>query len=122
MKVIENEQIIKIDCDDTLVIWGSTNPAFEEVIVIDPYDGKKLSLHAHAGHIKILKDRKRRGAYIVVWSAGGYRWAEAVVKALGLEEFVDEVSSKPFMYIDDLQAAEILGERLYLGLDSKYGI
>ena len=46
---------------------------------------------------------------------------KAIVEALCLQDYVDVVSSKPFMYIDDLQANDILGERLYLGKDSKYG-
>ena len=69
----------------------------------------------------MLKDRKARGATIHVWSANGYQWALAVVRALELEAYVDFVQSKPTMYVDDLQASEILGERLYLGKDSAYG-
>lgn len=122
MKVIESEQLIYIDCDDTLVVWGNEhNPEFKEVEIVDPYDGQKVLLSAHAGHIKVLKDRKKRGSHITVWSASGYQWALAVVAALGLENYVDVVSSKPFMYIDDLEAKEILGERLYLGKNSSYG-
>ena len=122
MKVIENEQLIMIDVDDTLVMWGSENIDYKRVLVEDPYDNKTVELRAHAGHIKVLKDRKARGAFIVVWSAGGYKWAEAVVKALQLESYVDIIASKPFMYIDDKLAEDILGERLYLGANSKYGV
>ena len=121
MTVIENEQLIYIDCDDTLVMWGSDNEDHQYVNIVDPYDGKNVRLRAHVGHIKVLKDRKARGAYITVWSASGYKWAKAIVEALCLQDYVDVVSSKPFMYIDDLQANDILGERLYLGKDSKYG-
>jgi hypothetical protein len=121
MRVIENEQLAMIDCDDTLIMWGSKNKKHPFVTIIDPYDGKKAKVRKHLGHIKVLKDRKVRGAFIVVWSAGGYKWAEAVVKALKLENFVDIIASKPIMYVDDKEAVEILGERLYLGADSKYG-
>lgn len=122
MKVVKNEQLVMVDCDDTLVMWGSENIDYKRVYITDPYDNKTVELRAHAGHIKVLKDRKARGAHVTVWSAGGYKWAEAVVRALNLEEYVDVVSSKPFMYIDDREAADILGERLYLGPNSKYGI
>lgn len=122
MKVIENEQLVYCDVDDTLVMWQDCNPDFKEVKVIDPYDGKEVTLRAHAGHIKVLKDRKSRGAYVTVWSAGGYKWAKAVVDALELTDYVDVVSSKPFMYIDDKIAEDIMGEHLDLGPKSKYGL
>lgn len=121
MKIITNEQLVMVDCDDTLVMWQDCNPEFKPVDIIDPYDGKTVTLKIHAGHLKVLKDRKKRGSFIVVWSAGGYRWAEAVVKALKIEDYVDLIASKPFMYIDDREAADILGEHLYLGHNNKYG-
>lgn len=121
MKVIENEQLVFVDCDDTLVMWVPCNKEFKTVIITDPYDGQKLKLKAHAGHIKVLKDRKARGAFVVVWSAGGYKWANAVVEALGLQDYVDLIASKPFMYIDDKDAEHIMGEHLDLGPNSKYG-
>ncbi len=121
MKVINNEQLIMIDVDDTLVMWGKVKKGKKAIAITSPYDGTQEILRPHKGHIKILKDRKARGACIVVWSHGGYRWAEAVVKALKLESYVDYCASKPFMYIDDTEAENILGERLYLGPDSNYG-
>lgn len=121
MKIINNESNIYFDVDDTLVIWGKIARGQKAVAITDPYDGSQHVLRPHLGHIKVLKDRKKRGCIIHVWSAGGYRWAEAVVKALKLESHVDFVLSKPVMYVDDLQAADILGERLYLGKDSEYG-
>lgn len=121
MNTVKNEQVIFIDVDDTLIIWGKIKRGQKAVAVTNPYDGHQEIVRAHLGHIKILKDRKARGAHIIVWSAGGYAWAGAVVKALGLEKYVDHVMSKPIMYIDDLEAKDILGERLYLGVDSAYG-
>lgn len=121
MQVIRNEMLLKIDVDDTLVIWGKIKRGEKAVAVTDPYSGEQVYLRPHQGHIKVLKDRKARGAHITVWSAGGYLWAQAVVKALNLEKYVDVCSSKPIMYIDDKEAHEILGERLYLGIDNKYG-
>lgn len=119
MKVIENESIIFFDCDDTLVMWGldPINPAY----VINPYYGESERLAPHKGHIKVLKERKARGSTIVVWSAGGYKWAEAVVKALNLEEYVDLCMTKPHAYVDDKTAAEIMGERIYLPYSGGYG-
>lgn len=119
--VVENEQLVMVDCDDTLVMWETSNPNFKTVKIVDPYDGKLLKLKVHAGHVKVLKDRKARGSFVIVWSAGGYKWAKAVVEALGLTSYVDLICSKPLMYIDDKKAEDILGEHLYLGPNSKYG-
>ena len=121
MQVIRNEMLIMVDVDDTLVIWGKIKKGQKAVLVTDPYNGEQIYLRPHVGHIKVLKDRKARGAFITVWSAGGFLWAQAVVKALNLEKYVDIYSNKPTMYINDKEAHEILDKRLYLGLYSKYG-
>lgn len=120
MKVIANESTVFIDVDDTLVMWG-TVPGDEHVKVQSPHDGMYATLRPHHGHIKVLKDRKARGSFIVVWSSGGFAWAEAVVKALGLGAHVDICMTKPHMFIDDKQAHEIMGERLYIPYGDGYG-
>lgn len=119
MIIVDNELVIFVDVDDTLITWqDKTN---KSINISSPYDGSDNWVTPHKGHIKILKDRKARGSRIFVWSQGGWAWAEAVVKALDLTKYVDFVMSKPYAYIDDLTANEILGERIYLGRDSKYG-
>ncbi len=114
MKVIENEMLVYCDCDDTLVLWFTNCDPNEKVDIPCPYDGKLLSLKPHKRHIQLLKDYKARGATVIVWSAAGYKWAESVTKALGLEPYVDYCQTKPTKYVDDLQANEILGERVFL--------
>lgn len=122
MNTITNEQVIFVDVDDTLIVWGKVKKGQKTISIINPYSNNEENfVRPHLGHIRVLKDRKARGAYIVVWSAGGHKWAEAVVKALGLTDHVNLIMSKPIMYIDDKKADEILGERLYLGIDSTYG-
>lgn len=119
--VIKNEQVIFFDVDDTLIVWDA-KISDRHIEVKSPYNTNEIDLvKPHPGHIKILKDRYARGSTIIVWSAGGYKWAEAVVKALGLSKYVSFIMSKPFMYVDDKEACEILGERLYLGKESDYG-
>jgi predicted phosphatase len=121
VQIIKNELIVYVDCDKTLVMWNKPKKKDKVVAITDPYDGTQRHLVVHQGHVKVLKDRKARGSTICVWSAAGYRWAEKVVRALGLEAYVDYVQSKPIAFVDDLQAHEILGERIYLGEDSDYG-
>jgi len=121
MKVISSEQIICVDVDQTLVLHKKLKKKDKIVIVTDPYDNAQRYLAVHIPHVKILKDRKARGAVIVVWSQSGYKWAESVVKALKLEPYVDFVLSKPIAYIDDLPVQTWLAERIYLDPDSHYG-
>lgn len=121
MKVIASEQLICVDVDDTLIKWAKAKKSDTVVAFTDPYDGSQHYVSVHKPHVKILKDRKRRGATIVVWSQSGYKWAEAVVKALQLESYVDFVASKPIAIIDDKPASDWLAERIYLDPSSKYG-
>lgn len=121
MRVITQESTVFCDVDDTLLIWGKAKKGQKVIAVTNPHDGEQVYLRPHKGHIKILKDRFARGSYIVVWSAGGFAWANAAIKALGLEKYVHQVMTKPHMYMDDKQPNEIMGERVYLGLDSTYG-
>lgn len=103
------------DVDDTLVMWEAehTKPGRNKIRIVDPYDNSVVYLKPHKKHIKILKDLKIRGYTITVWSAGGYQWAEAVVKTLGIEDSVDIVMTKPTKLFDDLPLSE-LGSRVYI--------
>ena len=121
MRITENEQVIFSDVDDTLIIHdGDKHPELPTVIVIDPYCGTPRTLTVHSVHVQLLKERAKRGAHIKVMSAGGYRWATAVVMALGLQDVVAECLSKPIAIIDDLPIAGALGETMYLKPDSKW--
>lgn len=115
MKVIRCETNANYDVDDTLVMWEAnhTQPGEGKIAIVDPNDNQTVYLKPHKKHIKILKDLKSRGYYITVWSAGGYGWAEAVVKTLGIEEHVDVVMTKPIKFFDDLPLSE-LGSRVYI--------
>lgn len=116
MNVIDNEVIVACDVDDTLVMWSNqyTQPHEGAMAFNDPYDKTVVYLKPHKRHIALLKKYKGRGFRIKVWSAGGAQWAASVVRTLGLEDIVDDVETKPAKYIDDLQANEVLGVRIYL--------
>ncbi len=121
MNIINNESLVFCDVDQTLVVYPEDGNKKATIDILNPNDGIVEKLIPHEGHIKILKQRKGRGSFIVVWSAGGFAWAAAVVKALGLENHVDMICSKPHIYLDDKPADKIMGERVYLGIDGKYG-
>lgn len=114
MKVIENENVVCFDCDDTLVLWFSGCDPKDKVNILCPYSKTIDSLKPHKRHIDLLKKYKGRGMTVIVWSAAGYQWAEAVVKALELEDYVDFVQTKPSKYVDDMTAEHVLGSRIYL--------
>lgn len=118
--VIASESVFMFDVDKTLLMYehSGTTAAVE---VFDPYEERNIRLYPNKSNIKLLKRRAKRGATIVVWSADGYRWAEQAVKALGLESYVDFIMSKPQAYIDDLQANQILGERMYFEPNDPWG-
>lgn len=94
MKVIRNEQIIWCDVDSTLI------EHHEGTITVDYY-GEKRKVKPHQEHISFLRSLKKRGCYIIVHSNNGYVWAETIVKALKLEDTVDQIMSKPYKVIDD---------------------
>lgn len=114
MKVIKNEWIAAFDVDDSLVMWEHKDKLTKGIKFIDPHDGTIHLLVPHKKHIKLLKDFKARGYTIVLWSGGGFSWAETVAKTLEIEDYVDFVMTKFTKFIDDLPAEEVLGSRIYL--------
>jgi len=119
MEVFKGELTISFDVDDTLVMWKDNiyKPGEGKIKIVDPTDSEPRFLVPHQRHINFLKKCYKRGYQITIWSAGGWAWAEAAVIALGLEEFVHKVESKPLKYVDDLTAVDILGTRIYLSED-----
>lgn len=130
MIAIPCKQTVFVDVDDTLVMWNATPEELEErgvdftcpgsLVTIDE-DGTEgfapewtERLLPHRKHIEQIKKHKLRGHTIIVWSAGGSDWAEAVVKALGLENFVDLVIEKPRWIYDDLPASEFMPKNQWM--------
>lgn len=114
MKVCGNAPVVCYDCDDTLVMW-SLDPKRTDIIKIDTGNGHFAECNPHHKHIQSIKDHKSRGQVVIIWSAGGGKWAEAVVKALGLEEYVDVCMSKPSWIYDDLSIMKWMPESKYIG-------
>lgn len=128
MKVLKSHNSAWFDVDDTLVKWGTVLPEDREHLVpitcpvssVEDEDGniKEVSqwteyLRPHKKHIEQLKLHKARGHTVIVWSQGGWEWAEAVVKALKLENYVDLVVSKPNWYYDDIPCQEYMGKNIW---------
>lgn len=119
MKRIETELFIPCDIDETLICWGASEPTID---FVDPFYGNTLKVTPHRPNIKVLMNYLERGATILVWSRSGYKWAEAALKALGIDHPNIYVSSKPFAYLDDKPSQEWMGEQVCLPIDSKWGL
>lgn len=117
MKVIPGHRTVFFDVDDTLLIanYGLLDYKPEDVVFCQcPDTGYKNNFLKHTRHINLLRQFRARGHTIVVWSQGGYRWAESAVKALGLVDLVDVCIDKPSWYVDDLPCQAFMGKNVYL--------
>lgn len=113
----ETELVVSFDVDDTLVLHDPVRTDNKTLIKIkDPYmsDNSSVKVYVHQAHVDLLKQFKHRGYTVIVWSAGGSKWANEVIKALKIEEYVDIVITKPVKLFDDLPLNEALGQRIYL--------
>ena len=126
MIVFPNRPMVFCDVDETLVMWttpGKDDPnAVEITCPASTYmvDGEEWNstewtqrCTIHTAHVERLIKHANRGHLVIVWSAGGADWAEAVVKSLGIEKYVTATMKKPDWYMDDLTAAEFMGDRIY---------
>lgn len=98
--ISKSESCLYFDVDGTLVhhVDASTEGAFN---VVCPYTEADTWLIPDRDHIRLLKKNSAIGTAILVWSHGGIRWAEAVIKALELESYVDAIVPKLERYVDD---------------------
>jgi len=109
---IDNEHIVAIDVDQTLFMHD--DDLFFPDKIINPYSKSVIKGSANFTHIELLKQYKSRGLFVIVWSKAGVLWAEAVIKHYKLEPYVDLITTKFDRYVDDLEAKDILGERVYI--------
>lgn len=119
MKILAHEKLVMVDVDDTLVMH-SVRPAGLKITLVDPYDGRSVILEINENMVRLVKEEHKRGSTIVVWSRGGYQWANEVVIALGLEDVVSLVMSKPLVYFDDKPVTDWLTDRVYIGPNTPY--
>lgn len=112
MIVINSDMTVFCDVDDTLVKWSPSQEDMEQNGIMFNNYGHEIHLVPHKTHIEQLKLHKARGHKIIVWSAGGYQWAESVVTTLGLRDIVDLVIAKPRWVYDDLPASSFIPETI----------
>lgn len=119
MFINDNELSIMFDVDQTLIMWDNALFDTNSICIVRPDTKRHNYVLPHIEHIELLKQHHHRGYWVTVWSASGTAWAVAVVEALELKEYVNEVRTKPLKFVDDLQANEILGTRVYIELREK---
>lgn len=112
--VFRNNNVSGYDVDGTLIGKGKKKP-FKGAVELT-YGDETLYYKPHEEHIRYLKHCSNSGDLIIVWSKNRYQWAEAVVKALKLEAYVDICMCKLTRHIDDKQTfEEIVGTRIFFG-------
>jgi len=112
MKSVKNDKLLYVDCDDSLILWNlSKYPKFPKV-TINTVKGPCI-LAVHKKNINLLIKFAKLGYGIVLWSGSGYRWAEKVAKAVGIDQYVDIYLCKPQYYLDDFPCQYWMGTRIY---------
>ena len=120
MKVIDKHHVVFVDVDGTLVerfsnkFWRSSEEQEEtrkKIITIACSDFSQECI-PNKTLIDCIRREWQRGLSVIVWSQRGYDWAEAVVKALELNDIVEAVMSKPLRYYDDIDAKDFMGSRI----------
>lgn len=120
MITIKSEQTSFWDIDGTLILAPEDGDMSPVISIPDPLSGPAIRQRVNHSMVRLLKEEAHRGAYVVVWSRGGWEWARSVIKALELEAYVHLVMSKPMAYFDDVPIEEWLPYRVFLKPDMKY--
>lgn len=114
MKTIRSELNVFIDTDETLILPYRSGD-FDTIKIKMPGNDFFTEKSVHRTHVRQLKALKERGYKVFVWSHNGYNHSENVVRALGLEDYVDFCLSKPIKTIDDKSDfASIVGMLFYM--------
>jgi len=113
MIVIDCHQPTYFDIDRTLLSWFPV-PEETQGAVRVTVDGKPKYYMPHKMHLKQLHAHLARGHTVVVWSAGGSKWAKAVAESLGLDKTDVVVMEKPHWIYDDKEASSFMPKADFL--------
>lgn len=122
MQVIRGRAPAPFDVDDSLVMHlpVELHKDYRTVKIVDEIEGKTITMVVNEPMVRLLKEEASRNRLVIVWSRGGELWAEAVVKALKLEKYVDLIMEKPVVYYDDKPIEDWLPYRVYLPYTQLY--
>lgn len=99
---LTGDRVFASDVDDTIILWDvSEYPDAPKVQL----DGGSITVAINQKNVNTLIKFKKLGYTVVVWSQSGKDWAEKVVNALDINQYVDLIMTKPSYYLDDLDAS-----------------
>ena len=124
INVIESERVIMVDIDDTLIMHLKPKEALttDLVLIPDPVEQGYVEVWKNNPMIRLVKEESARGSYLIAWSRGGFAWAISVLTALGLDDKVKQVMTKPFAYFDDSDVSNWMRDRVYIEASTKYKV
>lgn len=119
MIIIAKDVTFPFDVDKTLIFWKPKGQEPHEFDIKIDYYGEEVSVVPHLEHIQLLRATLARGRNAVVWSGNGYQWAKNVIEALVKAGHLTStdgivIMSKPVGYVDDMDAATWMGNRVYI--------
>lgn len=120
IKSIHSESVWACDIDDTLIIWNADTTGNKTITFTEPHTNDIITVVVNENNIRLLKEKKSRGSFIILWSQGGWQYAETIAVALGIEKYVDIVMSKPVGLIDDLPAEKWLPNPVNIDYRTNY--
>lgn len=97
----QSEEAVYFDVDGVLVHHGQP----KGIKIVEPYTKEKMVVTPDDAHIRLLKKKFCMGVTTIVWSHAGVKWAQAVVEALELQEYVTAIIPKLVVYVDDNEFA-----------------
>ncbi len=109
---VENEKLLYVDCDDTLILWDKSEYSEEPKVLIECYE-EPASVVVHKKNVNLVRKFYLLGYGIIVWSATGSKWAKAVGHAVGIDSMVTAYLTKPRYHLDDKPCATWMGENVY---------
>ncbi len=124
MRQVKNENVTPFDIDGTLVVHLDASALslwkHETIKIYDEIEDKVTIYGVNSPMVRLLKEEKSKGSYVIAWSRGGNQWAWNVITTLQLESYVDLVLTKPLAYFDDKKVDEWLIYRVFLEPDTVY--
>lgn len=107
-----DRRTLYVDVDDTLLMHDRSAFVFTSEVTVK-CKGRTFVGVPNKKNINLLVKFYKLGYDVIVWSKTGASWARAVGGVLGINEYVSHYLSKPDFYMDDRDAKDWMGQRVY---------